>query len=275
MIWLCIAFVSVWAPVEMGTLARGESGLNWQIIISAAEYYVPIYIVWHCVYFHSEAFRREIAQRALLAQTAEAAATARNSMLRYQVRPHFLFNTLNALYVLIADGRWARAGAMAEALSAYIERSFAEDERELVPIREQTKALQTYLSIERVRFGDRLRVRVDVPEQLAHAFAPSLILHPLVENAMKYAVAATTEPVDVVIAADHVDDTLLLRVCDSGGDPEAPVAPGLGIGLRNVAARLTGHYGERGLLECKRLTPKGFVAEIRLPLEFACPTFAA
>lgn len=275
MVGIVAALVSAWTSAEVWALVKGASGLNWRIIFVTAEYYVPLYIAWHCVYFSSEAFRREIAQRALLARTTEAAATARNSMLRYQVRPHFLFNALNALYALIADGRWVRAGAMTEALSAYIERSFAEDERELVPIGEQAKALQTYLSIERVRFGDRLRIRVDIPERLGHACAPSLILHPLVENAMKYAVASTADPVEVEIAADHVDDMLLLSVRDSGGDPEAPAAPGLGIGLRNVAARLTGHYGERGRLECKRLTPKGFVAEIRLPLEFACTTFAA
>ena len=92
---------------------------------------------------------------------------------------------------------------------------------------------------------------------------------------MKYAVGATADPVEVEIAADRIGDTLLLRVRDTGGDPEAPAAPGLGIGLRNVAARLAGHYGERGLLQCKRLTPKGFVAEIRLPLEFACTSSAA
>jgi LytS/YehU family sensor histidine kinase len=81
--------------------------------------------------------------------------------------------------------------------------------------------------------------------------------------------------VDVEIAADRVGDTLRLRVRDSGGDPQAPAEPGLGIGLRNVAARLAGHYGERGALRCNRLTPKGFMAEIRLPLEFACTRFAA
>ncbi len=144
-----------------------------------------------------------------------------------------------------------------------------------MPIGEQVQALQTYPTIEMIRFGERLRVRVDIPERLAYACAPSLILHPLIENAMRYAVAATAEPVEVEIAADRGDDTRLLRVCDSGGDPEAPLAPGLGIGLRKVEARLAGPYGERGSLRRKRLTSKGFVAEIRLPLELACTPFAA
>lgn len=240
-----------------------------------AAYYFTFFVVWHCVYSYSQAAQREAAQRVLLARAAEAAAAARNSMLRYQVRPHFLFNALNALYALIVDRQWVTARAMTQALSHYFERSFAEDERELVPIGEQVEVLQAYLTIEKIRFGDRLRCRVDIPEGLTCARAPSLILQPLIENAMKYAVASTADPVDVEIAADLIGDTLLLRVRDSGGDPEASAAPGLGIGLRNVVARLAGHYGERGSLQCKRLTPKGFVAEVRLPLEYVRAPVAA
>ena len=210
-------------------------------LLSFAFYYACAYGAWFCLYFYAQSVRREVSQRALLAQAAEAAAAARNSMLRYQVRPHFLFNALNALFVLIADRRWTAARAMTQALSRYIERAFAQDERELVPIGEQVEALRAYLGIETIRFGDRLRFRADIPERLAYACAPSLILHPLVENAMKYAVGATADPVEVEIAADRIGDTLLLRVRDTGGDPEAPAAPGLGIGLRNVAARLAGH----------------------------------
>lgn len=274
-LYAVVAFGSACALNELSELCWGRADTVPNLTFVGLCYYFSFYIVWHCIYAYAQTLRREVAQRAVLAQAAEAAAAARNSMLRYQVRPHFLFNALNALYALIADRRWAAARAMTEALSAYVERAFAEDERELVPIGEQVQALQTYLTIEKMRFGERLRVRVDIPERLAYACAPSLILHPLIENAMKYAVAATAEPVEVEIAADRANDTLLLRVCDSGGDPEAPLAPGLGIGLRNVKARLAGHYGERGSLQCKRLTPKGFVAEIRLPLELACTAFAA
>jgi two-component sensor histidine kinase len=265
-----VASACVFGLAEAVCLDHGVLSVN--IISAVACYYLCFYVAWNCVYNYARAVRREVTQRALLAQAAGAAAAARNRMLRYQVRPHFLFNALNALYALVADRRWAAARAMTQALSQYFERSFAEDERAFVPISEQVEILQTYLSIERVRFGERLRVRVDIAEGLACAYAPSLILQPLIENAMKYAVAATADPVDVEIAAEMAGDsgdTLLLRVRDSGGDPAAPAAPGLGIGLRNVAARLAGHYGERGLLECRRLTPNGFVAEIRLPLEFA------
>jgi sensor histidine kinase YesM len=268
------AYISACFPfVVWGAFDRSVADIH--TFLALAFYYACAYVAWYCLYFYAQAVRREVAQRAVLTQAAEAAAVARNSVLRYQVRPHFLFNALNALYVLIADRRWAAARGMTQALSQYMERAFVEDRRALVPIGEQVEALQAYLGIEKIRFGDRLRFRAEIPERLAHACAPSLILHPLVENAVKYAVAATADPVDVEIAADRVGDTLVLRVCDSGGAPEPSAAPGLGIGLRNVEARLAGHYGERGLLQCKRLTPKGFVAEIRLPLEFACTPFAA
>ena len=164
---------------------------------------------------------------------------------------------------------------MSQALSAYVDRSFAEDERDFVPVSEQADALGAYLSIETIRFGERLRFRAEIPDDLAQARAPALILHPLVENAMKYAVAASADPVEVEIEARRDGDDLVLAVRDSGGDPEAPSKAGLGIGLSNVRARLAGHYGERGMLDCKRLTPKGFIAEIRLPLEFAWTPSAA
>src|SRR5262249_10305709 len=128
-----------------------------QPFFTFAFYYGCSYVAWYCFYFYAQAVRREVAQRAVLAQAAEAVAAARNSMLRYQVRPHFLFNALNALFALIADRRWAAARAMTQALSQYFERSFAEDQRELVPIGEQVESLQAYLGIEKIRFGDRLR----------------------------------------------------------------------------------------------------------------------
>jgi hypothetical protein len=238
-------------------------------------YYVCIFSSLLCVCHYTRSLQSELAQRVLLARAAEAAASARNSMLRYQVRPHFLFNALNALHTLVIDAQWGRAHEMCRALSAYVEQSFAEDGRDFVPVAEQADALGAYLSIEAVRFGERLRYRAEIPDDLAQARAPALILHPLVENAMKYAVATSADPVDVEIEARRDGDDLVLAVRDSGGDPQAPSRPGLGIGLSNVRARLAGHYGERGMLNCEPLKPKGFVAEIRLPLEFAWTPSAA
>jgi LytS/YehU family sensor histidine kinase len=225
-------------------------------------------------YRYSVAVRDEMAQASRLAGAREAALVARNSMLRYQVRPHFLFNALNALLALALDARWAEAKRMAEALSAFVDTSFAAEDRDFIPIGEQLGALQTYLSIEGVRFGDRLRFRLDLAPDLPNAQAPALILQPLVENAMKYAVATTAEPVEVEIRVRRAGEALLLQVRDSGGDSGAPTVPGLGISLRNVRERLAGHYGEKASLTCERLTPQGFLAEIHLPLEFACTSFA-
>ena len=171
---LVSSYVSACFPY-MVWLAIARHKADIQPFLTFAFYFSCSYVVWYCLYFYAQAVRREVAQRAVLAQAAEAAAAARNSLLRYRVRPHFLFNALNALYALIADRRWAEAQAMARTLSQYIERAFARDERELVPIGEQVEALRAYLGLETIRFGDRLRFRADIPERLAYACAPSLI----------------------------------------------------------------------------------------------------
>jgi hypothetical protein len=273
--FLLAAYVSALAPAEVNALFHGWRAIALREYLIHAFYYIWIYVSLFFVYYYARSLRRELTQRVLLAQAAEAAAAARNSAPRYQVRPHFLFNALNALYALIMDARWAQAHEMTDALCLYIDRSFAEDERDFVPVSEQADALGAYLSIETIRFGERLRFRSEIPEDLSQARAPALILHPLVENAMKHAVATSSDAVEVEIRVRREGDDLILAVQDSGGDPEAPSGPGLGIGLDNVRARLAGHYGARGNLDCKRLTPKGFVAEIRLPLEFAWTPSAA
>jgi LytS/YehU family sensor histidine kinase len=269
-----VTFLSALAPAGAWMLLRHKPFIA-NVVLGNADFYIPAYAAWLCLYFYARQARRESAQRRRFAQALEAAAGARNSALRWQVRPHFLFNALNALYTLVIDDRWAQALEMTEALGAYVERSFAEDGRHFVPVAEQAAALNAYLSIEAIRFGERLRLRADIPEALGRAEAPALILHPLVENAMKYAVAASAEPVDIAIWARREGSDLVLAVEDSGGDDDAPQVPGLGVGLSNVEARLAGHYGERASLRCRRLTPKGFVAEIRLPLGAAWTPSAA
>jgi hypothetical protein len=226
----------------------------------------PLFIGWAAMYLLVDARRREIARLKAAAEIREAALSARNAMLRLQVNPHFLFNTLNALYVLILDRQFERARGMIAAVRRFLDRAGVPASGELVALSSELATQEAYLEIERVRFGDRLRVERRIDAEVAGARVPHLILQPLVENAVKYAVARTERPVAVEIRARRAAHELVLEVADTGAPEVAPQPPGLGVGLRNVEARLKSLYGGAAGLACRPLEPAGFLAEVRLPL---------
>jgi outer membrane biosynthesis protein TonB len=130
-----------------------------------------------------------------------AAKAAELRSLRYQVNPHFLFNTLNSLSALVMTGRGEQAERMIQTISSFYRHSLAADPTSDVPLADEIALQRHYLEIEAVRFPDRLRTEFDVPENLAQACVPGMILQPLVENSIKYAVSATTRPVTIRISA--------------------------------------------------------------------------
>ena len=184
--------------------------------------------------------------------------------LRYQLNPHFLFNTLNGISSLMIVGRTEEAEEMIDRLSSFLRSSLTADPRSLVRVDEEFEMLETYLDIEEVRFGERLVTAIDLPLELADALLPPFLLQPIVENAMKYAVAPASRPVDVSIEAEEQAGQLVLRVTDNG-EGCAGVPSGTGIGLANVRQRLRLRYGDRASLE-KHQDENGCRVEIRLPL---------
>jgi hypothetical protein len=229
-------------------------------------YVAPVFVTWSAVWFILDARRREIARLRAAAEIRQAALKARNAVLRQQISPHFLFNALNALYALILDGERAQALGVIAAIRCFVERVDDQGEGDFVPLSAELATQDAYLDIERVRFGDRLRVEWRAPADLQAAQVPHLILQPLVENAIKYAVSRTADPVRVEIAAERAGEELVLQVRDTGAPEAAPRPPGLGVGLKNVEGRLRSLYGEAGRLACAPLSPSGFVAEVRMPL---------
>jgi hypothetical protein len=198
-----------------------------------------------------------------LAQSAQLRA------LRNQLNPHFLFNSLNSIAGLISGGEGRRAESMTENLADFLRLSLILDPQQLISLREELRLQQLYLSIEQVRFPDRLRVSVDVPEDLQDAMVPSLIAQPLIENSVKHAVAQSTEPVDLRISATARDDCLELVVEDSGGNAPRTSAKGGHLGLNNVSERLAVQFGEGARAESGPTSQGGFRNVIRLPLRFA------
>jgi signal transduction histidine kinase len=184
----------------------------------------------------------------LLEASRKSERDAHMLALRFQLNPHFLFNTLNAISSLVIVGRAVDAEAMIDRLSSFLRASLTADPNNLIGLDEEFEMLDAYLDIEGVRFGERLVVELDLPPELADALLPPFLLQPLVENAIKYAVAPSMRPVTVRIAAEAEDGRLAVTVADSGsgcGD----VAPGTGVGLANVRERLRLNYGTAASLE--------------------------
>jgi len=222
-------------PLEMYIKTVVDGALSWYFLIAAwAAFYVAM----------SYAKDLRLAdQRA--AAFASQAQEAQLRALRYQINPHFLFNTLNSLSSLILSRKTDTAEQMLMNLSTFFRATLSADPTADVSLDEEIKLQRLYLDIEQIRFPDRLTVEIDVPEALLGARVPVLILQPVVENAVKYGVAKSRKPVTVRITAYEEAGRLHLKVKDDGeyaADEDSDGA-GTGVGLRNVSDRLTARYG--------------------------------
>lgn len=231
-----------------------------------------VVLTWLGLYLGLGTYRQlQQESRRLLAANAMA-HQAQLKMLRYQLNPHFLFNTLNAISTLVLDRDTPTANAMVQGLSAFLRHSLDNDPMQRVSLRQELEALQLYLGIERTRFGERLQVDTRIAPDCFAARVPSLILQPLIENAVKYAVAPRIEGGHVSIEARREGGLLVLTVADDG--PGCPLLgaggtlpPGKGVGLRNVFERLQVLYGERGQSRARNLSSGGLEVELRLPFD--------
>jgi two-component system LytT family sensor kinase len=154
---------------------------------------------------------------------------------------------------------------MTENLADFLRETLALDPQKLITLGEEVRLQQLYLAIERVRFPDRLNVSIEVPHNLMQVLVPSLITQPLIENSIKYAVARSTDPVDLRIKASESGGMLDLVLEDSGGNAEGCASKGDRVGLANVSERLSAHYGSAASFESGRTPDGGFRNVLRLP----------
>ena len=194
-----------------------------------------------------------------------AAKAAELRSLRYQVNPHFLFNTLNSLSALVMTAREDAAERMIQTMSNFYRHSLAADPGADVPLADEIALQRHYLDIEAVRFPDRLKTAFVVPDALAGALVPGMILQPLVENSIKYAVAATTRAVTVRIVARADGDRLVLTISDDGPGKTGSET-GTGIGLENVRNRLAARFGNDAHVASGTQAAGGYATTLTFPL---------
>jgi two-component system LytT family sensor kinase len=203
----------------------------------------------------------------VLSSQANAAQLA---MLRYQLNPHFLFNTLNSISTLVLLKETERANTMLSRLSSFLRYSLVSDPEETVPLAQEIEALKLYFEIERMRFEDRLRTRFEIDDAALSGRLPSLLLQPLVENCIKYAVTPQEEGAEIVVEAHVSGSRLLISISDDGPGLTAErsaLIPSAGVGLNNIRDRLLQTYGDDHSFEMISNVPQGVVANIDIPFE--------
>lgn len=225
---------------------------------------------WTALYYGINYFMLLDEQSDRMLRVSAEANAAQLAMLRYQLNPHFLFNTLNSISTLVLLKQTERANAMLSRLSSFLRYSLVGEPTQRVTVDEEIGALKLYLDIEKMRFEGRLRPSffVEPPAHLARI--PSLLLQPVVENAVKYAVTPQEDGADIRIEARVREGRTIVTVTDSGPGLDQPPMPGLkgeGVGLANIRDRLRQTYGDDQRLELKPNQPTGVVVTIDIPFE--------
>ncbi len=228
-----------------------------------------ILLCWSGLYFGIKYYQQLQEQTEQTLKATAAAHQAQLKMLRYQLNPHFLFNTLNAISTLILDGANDTANKAVSRLSDFLRYTLDNDPMSRVTLGSELSALDLYLEIEKVRFGERLVVEKRIQSPAENALVPSLILQPLIENAIKYAISPSEEGGTLRIAAHVQHGVLVMQVSDTG--------PGLGnctskhkssgVGLKNTRERLQQLYGDDQAVTLAPNEPSGLTVTINLPFE--------
>ena len=257
------------SPAPAGTaqvvLPDGNDRDRWlQMLEMGLDRYFLL-LAWAALYLALLAGERAKAAERRGERFRSAAKAAELRSLRYQVNPHFLFNTLNSLSALVMTGKEDRAEQMIQSISRFYRHSLAEDSTGDVSLEDEIDLQEHYLEIEAVRFPERLKVRVDLPPELAPLKVPGMILQPLVENSVKYGVSASNRPVTISIVAREEYGRLVLRVGDDGPGLPAGHTGGFGIGLANVRDRLEARFGREATVTSGPGIG-GYETELRIPM---------
>jgi two-component system, LytTR family, sensor kinase len=224
---------------------------------------------WTALYYGINYYillEEQITQRERLEGQASSAQLA---MLRYQLNPHFLFNTLNSISTLVLLKQTERANAMLARLSSFLRYTLANESTAKVTLAQEVETLKLYLEIEKMRFEDRMRPHFRIDPETIGAKLPSLLLQPLIENAIKYAVTPSEEGADIWITASPEGKAVRIEVADNGDYDGGNIAgsSSTGVGLANIRERLAQAYGGAHGFSTKKNEHGGFSVIVEIPYQ--------
>ena len=273
---VCVsAFINAWV---INLYQAGGEGSFAQLFLGV--FYIDLTLLgaWSALYYAINFFLQVEQQADQLSHLEAQATSAQLAMLRYQLNPHFLFNTLNSISTLVLLKQTESANAMLSRLSSFLRHTLINEAGTRVTLAEEVETLQLYLDIERMRFEERLRTDFQIEQEAAKGLLPSLLLQPLVENAIKYAVSALEEGAQIRLTARIVGRMLRISVSDTGPGIQARMTGrqggahdtlSTGVGLPNIRDRLAQAYGDNHIFEIRTPAQGGFTVIIEIPYEVA------
>lgn len=265
---LIYAYIDVWV---LQTIREGADETPFaQLMVGAIFINGVLLVAWSALYYAINYFVRAEEQADQLLRLEAAATSAQLTMLRYQLNPHFLFNTLNSISTLVLLKQTEQANAMLSRLSSFLRFTLINETTAKVSLASEVETLKLYLDIEKMRFEDRLRTEFDIEDSVKDALVPSLLLQPLVENAIKYAVTPQEEGADISINARRIGERVRIIVSDSGpglqgSTPDPKLSTG--VGMANTRERLLQAYGDEQRFDSCTRSGGGFEVVIEFPYQ--------
>ena len=233
----------------------------------------PLILLWSGLYFIIKYYQLFQAEKEKSLRSESLAHEAQLLMLRYQLNPHFLFNTLNAISTLVLSSANDRANEMLTKLSKFLRYSLDHSPLDKVSLSHELETSKLYLDIEKVRFAERLRLEIDIEAKAERAMVPTMLLQPLIENSIKYAISQSETGGTIRISAHVRDDTLILQVADDG--PGLPTLDGendgsafsQGVGISNIRNRLQEIYSRKHKLTFSNAEAGGLIVTVEIPYD--------
>jgi len=262
------AYIDVWV---LQTIRDGVDETPFAQLWLAAIYINSVLLAaWSALYYAINYFVRAEEQADQMMRLEAQATSAQLTMLRYQLNPHFLFNTLNSISTLVLLKQTEQANAMLSRLSSFLRFTLINEAAAKVPLTQEIETLKLYLDIEKMRFEERLRTYFTIDSAVENALVPSLLLQPLVENAIKYAVTPKEEGADISVSAQLVGQRVRITVSDTGpglqpGQQDHSLSTG--VGMANTRERLAQAYGDDQRFEHYVKAGGGFEVLLELPYQ--------
>ena len=260
------SIIETWS---VATFLKPDLELSPRTYLSAILLDFTLLAAWASLYYGINYFLLLEDQIRLRERLEGQASSAQLAMLRYQLNPHFLFNTLNSISTLVLLKQTERANAMLARLSSFLRYTLANEPTAKVTLAQEVETLKLYLEIEKMRFEDRLRPHFKIESETIGARLPSLLLQPLMENAIKYAVTPSESGADIWLTAHREGQGVRIEVADNGDGEGAALSasPSTGVGLANIRDRLSQAYGAAHRFDTRKNDRGGFSVIIEIPFE--------